>query len=67
MPIEYFTKLKEEYENIKAILKIMNCNKHLWIKCVDLTMVNFLFGLQSRYTKHPCFVCYWNSRDIANH
>ena len=24
-------------------------------------MINFLLGLQTGYTKHPCFLCLWNS------
>ena len=30
-------------------------------------MVNFLLGQQSGYTKYPCFLCYWDSRDKVNH
>ena len=30
-------------------------------------MINFLLGQQSGYTKYPCFLCYWDSRDKANH
>ena len=30
-------------------------------------MVNFLLGQQFGYTKHPCFLCMWDSRDKANH
>ena len=30
-------------------------------------MVNFLLGQQSGYTKHPCFLCMWDSRDKTNH
>ena len=30
-------------------------------------MVNFLLGQQSGYTKHPCFLCMWDSREKANH
>ena len=35
--------------------------------CVDLKIVNFLLGQQSDYTKYPCFLCYWDSRDKGNH
>ena len=35
--------------------------------CVDLKMVNFFLGQQSGYTKYLCFLCYWDSRDKANH
>ena len=30
-------------------------------------MVSFLLGQQSGYTKFPCFLCYWVSRDKANY
>ena len=25
-------------------------------------MVNYLLGQQGGYTKHPCFLCYWDYR-----
>ena len=28
-------------------------------------MVNFLLGRLSRFTKYPCFLCIWDSRDTA--
>ena len=30
-------------------------------------MVNFLLSQQSGYTKFPCFLCTWESRDEASH
>ena len=33
----------------------------------DLKMVNFLLQQQTGYKKYPCFLCYWDSRDKANH
>ena len=30
-------------------------------------MIGFLLGLQGGYTKYPCFLCLWDSRDDANH
>ena len=30
-------------------------------------MVNFLLGQQSGYTKFPCFLCYWVSREKAHY
>lgn len=41
--------------------------EHQWVICVDLKMVNFLLGQQSGYTKYPCFLCLWDSRDKQNH
>ena len=33
----------------------------------DLKMVNFFLGQQSSYWKYPCFLCYWDSKNKANH
>ena len=30
-------------------------------------MLNFLLGQQSGYTKHPCFLCLWDSRAKQQH
>lgn len=30
-------------------------------------MINFLLGQQSGFTKYPCFLCMWDSRDTAQH
>ena len=45
----------------------MNYTEHNWFICVDLKMVNFLLGQQIGYTKYPCFLCLWDSRDRKNH
>ena len=67
VPIGYSTKMKEEYENIKAVLRMLKYNEHQWIKCVAFKMVNLFLGLQSGFTKVPCFLGYWNSRNKASH
>ena len=33
----------------------------------DFKMIGFLTGLQGGFTKHPCFLCYWDSRATARH
>ncbi|KAI6651260.1 hypothetical protein LOD99_5407 [Oopsacas minuta] len=63
----YSIKLKEEYHNVKEILEIINYSAHDWVICVDLKMVNFLLGQRSGFTKYPCFLCYWDSRDRNQH
>ena len=63
IPIGYSVKLKEEYNNVKEILEIINYSAHDWVICVDLKMVNFLLGQQFGFTKYPCFLCYWDRRD----
>ena len=65
--------------SLKAVL-IHNTNKFasipiahyhiegkLWMICGDLKIVTILLGQQSGFTKHPCFLCLWNSRDRKNH
>uniref|UniRef100_A0A0K2VL13 Putative LOC100197081 [Hydra vulgaris] n=2 Tax=Lepeophtheirus salmonis TaxID=72036 RepID=A0A0K2VL13_LEPSM len=55
--------MKEEYGNIKIVLEGLKYLNHQWLICVDLKMVNFLLGQQEVYTKYPCVLCYWDSRD----
>ena len=40
---------------------------HNWVICVDFKMVNFLLRKQGKYTKHPYFFCYWESRPTDQH
>ena len=35
--------------------------------CMNLKIMNFLLEEQGGYTKHPCFLCYWNSRVKDKH
>ena len=35
--------------------------------CVDLKVVNFLLGQQLGFTKYPCFLCMWDTRDCSQH
>ena len=59
--------LKENYENIKVVLKRLKYCVHQWLICVDLKMVNFLLRQQGVHTKYPCFLCYWDSRANKEH
>ena len=59
--------LKEDYVSIKKVIKLIKYHDHNWIICVDLKMVNFLLGQQRGFTKHPCHLCLWDSRDRAQH
>ena len=67
IPIGHSTTLKEKYEAIKKVLIKLCYSEHEWKLCCDLKMVNFLLGQQAGYTKFPCFLCYWDSRDKNNH
>ena len=61
VPIEHSVIAKEHYLNVKMVLQKLRYSEHNWAICVDFKMVNFLLGQQEGYTKHPCFLCYWNS------
>ncbi|KAL4709243.1 hypothetical protein ACJJTC_010543 [Scirpophaga incertulas] len=67
IPIDHSTQMKEEYDTIALVLKKIKYYEHQWVICVDLKMVNFLLGQQSGYTKYPCFLCFWDSRDKKTH
>ena len=67
VPITHLTTMKEKYEAVKYVLEKSGYDQHKWFICVDLKMVNFLLGQQSGFTKYPCFLCMWDSRDHAQH
>ena len=65
--LAHSTTLKEKYEAVKYVLGKIRYDQHEWDICVDLKMVNFLLGQQSGFTKYPCFLSIWDSRDRAQH
>ena len=67
VPLAHSTTLKRKYEAVKFVLEKIQYDQHKWLICVDLKMVNFLLGQQSWFTKYPCFLCMWDSRDRAHH
>lgn len=67
IPIAHSTVIKEEYNNVKMLLDKVKYENHKWLICGDLKIITMLLGQQSGFTKEPCFLCLWNSRDRANH
>lgn len=67
IPLAHSTKRHEEYNNMNMVLQKFRYHQYEWLICVDLKMVNILLGQQSGYTKHPCFICMWNSRAKQDH
>ena len=45
----------------------INYSEHNWFICGDLKIITLLLGQQSGYTKFPCFLCEWDSRDRNLH
>ena len=67
VPLAHSTSLKEIYDSVKYVLEKISYCQHEWQICVDLKMVNVLLGQQSGFTKYPCFLCMWDSRDRSQH
>ncbi|GFX66024.1 uncharacterized protein TNCV_14451 [Trichonephila clavipes] len=67
VPVGPSVHLKECYENLKFILNKLSYSDHKWTICGDLKVISMLLGQQSGYTKFPCFLCDWDSRDRKQH
>ena len=67
VPIGHSVIVKEHYLNVKMVLPKLRYSEHNLAICVDFKMVNFLLGQQGGYTKHPCFLCYRDSRATDQH
>lgn len=62
IPVIYGTDIKETYCNIQTILKLIEYDKHQWVVCCDLKVVNILMGLKGGFAKKQCFLCLWEGR-----
>ncbi|XP_046600523.1 uncharacterized protein LOC124295250 [Neodiprion lecontei] len=67
IPIAHSTKLKETYENLQIVLGKMKYSEHNWKICGDLKIATLFLGQQSGFTKYPCYLCLFDSRDRKNH
>ena len=67
LPIAHSVVLKESYDNIKLILQKVKYEDHVWSICGDFKVIGLLLGQQSGFTKFPCFLCEWDSRDRISH
>lgn len=59
--------LKEKYKNIKIVLHKIKYSEHKWQICGDLKILSMILDQQSGFTKFPCFLFLWDSRDRENH
>ena len=59
--------MKENFESMSLILRLINYDKFGWLMCGDLKVIGLLLGLQGGYTKNPCFLCLWDSRADDKH
>ena len=57
IPVGHSAHMKEDYENVKILMNMLNYTWHNWDVCGDFKMLAFLLGLQGGYTKYSCFIC----------
>lgn len=67
VPIGHSTVMQEKYDNMRVLLQKLQYEKHLWQICGDLKIITMLLGQQSGFTKYPCYLCLWDSRDRSQH
>lgn len=67
IPIAHSTVMEEKYEKLKVLLEKIKYTVHKWELCGDLKILTILLGLKSGFTRHPCYLCLWNSRERKNH
>lgn len=67
LPIGHSINMKENHNNLAHLLGAIKYKDHKWIFCGDLKVIGLVLGLQGGYTRHPCFLCLWNSRADARH
>ena len=67
IPVAHSVDMKETYLDMKYLLEALKYDLHNWKICGDLKMMSILLGLQAGYTKHPCFLCLWDSRADDRH
>jgi hypothetical protein len=67
IPLAHSVYLKEDYNNTKTLLEALKYDEYGWEVIGDFKMVAFLMGLQGGFTKFPCYLCLWDSRDTKAH
>ena len=67
LPLAHSVQLKEEYSSVKILLYALKDEKYSWEVNGDFKMVTFLMDFQGGFTKSPCYLCFWHSKDRAAH
>ena len=67
LPLAHSVHLKETYGNVKTVLNVLKYDQYNWEVIGDFKMIAFLMGMQGGFTKYPCYLCLWDSRDTKAH
>jgi len=65
IPVAHAFGIKES--DYSSVLQHIKYYPYKWNICADLKVIALLLGLQFGYTKFPCFLCEWDSKDKAHH
>ena len=67
IPIAHSFYLKKLHENMKTSLEAIEYEQYEWQICRDFKVLSILLGKQLGFTKYPCFLCLWDSRNRKRH
>ena len=67
IPLAHSVQMKENYENVKMLLSALRYDQYNWEVIGDFKMVAFLMGFNKVFTKFPCYLCLWDSRNTNFH
>ena len=67
IPLAHSVHLRETYDNVKTLLNALKYDQNNWEVIGDFKMIAFLMGMQGGFTKYPCHLCLWDSRDTKAH
>ena len=57
----------KENNSMDHLLSAVNYQEHKCLICRDLKVVGLVLETQGGHTKHPCFLCLWNSEADDQH
>ena len=67
IPLAHSMQMKENYENVKTLLSALKYVQYSWEVIGNFKMMAFLMGIQGGFTKFPCYLCLWDSRNTSLH
>ena len=67
IPVGHSVEMKESHKSKDLLLSALKYQKHKSLICGDLKVVGIILGFQGGYTKHPCFLCLWDSLANGQH
>lgn len=67
IPLAHSIRMKENYDEMKILLESLKYFEYNWEIIGDFKIITILLGMQGGFTKFPCHLCLWDSRDTHQH